>query len=570
MVETPTHKRVLKRRVVLFTLLIILPVLGTGAYLGWRSIRPARATAAPRTFTVRRNDLVVKVTETGTVEPLKKVEVKSKVGGKVVRLHAAEGDRVQAGQVLAVLDPIEQESQVAQIRAQVAAARARLEQAETQARHEQRTVALGITDAEKQLRSASIRLDQAVRQARVQPELTRTAVAQSDADLAGARQALQRLNQSERPQELAEAQAGYDQAQAESELAEKALARQQALLKRGFVPQSAVDEAEQQATTAKARLHTAATRLKNMQARVDTNRREAEERVARAEAARAAARANTVQDALREDDVKAARASYEAAQVALQRARAQQSQVRVREAEVEAARASVRQIENSLTEVETRLRDTVLRAPMSGVVTRRYVEEGELVTSGTQTFSSGTPLMQIADLSRMQVRVQVNEVDVARVKVGERATIELDASRGEHLPGRVTAVAPASGAPQAAQGQGGGGGGGNPGIVKFEVKIDILESDPRLRPGMSANVDIITAERKGVLVLPVEAVDLKRARVKRQVGEKIVEEPVKLGLQGDNLVEIRSGLKEGDRVLLATYSGPPRRKLRFTPEGPRD
>ena len=246
---------------------------------------------------------------------------------------------------------------------------------------------------------------------------------------------------------------------------------------------------------------------------------------------------------------------------------AQQAQVTVREAEVDAARANVDQIQNSLAEVETRLQDTVLRAPMSGSVTRRYVEVGELVTSGTQTFSSGTPVMQIADLGRMQVRVQVNEVDVARLRVGQSVRIELDASRGTNLPGRVTAVAPASltAANAAGQGGGGGGSGSGVGIVKFEVKIDILKSDSRLRPGMSANVDIITTERKNVLVLPLEAVDLTRSRVQRRVAGKPIETPVKLGLRGDSRVEILSGLKENDIVYPARYTGPARRKLDMRP-----
>src|SRR5207253_8052293 len=93
----------------------------------------SRPVPGPRLFTVHRGDLAVKVAETGTVEPLTKVEVKSKVGGKVLRLLAAEGDRVHAGQVLAVLDPIEQQSQVGQIRAQVVAAQARLQQAVSEA-----------------------------------------------------------------------------------------------------------------------------------------------------------------------------------------------------------------------------------------------------------------------------------------------------------------------------------------------------------------------------------------------------------------------------------------------------
>jgi HlyD family secretion protein len=556
------------RRAAIATLCFILPALVTILYLGRRWRASSRPAAGPRLFTVHRGDLAVKVAETGTVEPLTKVEVKSKVGGKVLRLLAAEGDRVHAGQVLSVLDPIEQQTQVGQIQAQIAAARARLAQAVSQARSERRTVQLAIAEAQEQVRTAETRLAQAVRQERVQPNLTRMAIAQSEANDLAARQALERITRSGSPQDLADAQSNYDQARADCDLAEKALARQKALLVRGFVPQSEVDDAENKVATARARLRATDTHLNTMKDRLEADRREAEAKVAQSTAALQAARANGVEDDLRRDDVRAARAARETAQVALERAYALRSEIEVRDAEVIAARASVTQLDSSLTQVETQLRDTVLRAPMSGVVTRRYVEEGELVTSGIQTFSSGTPVMQVADLSRMQVRVQVNEVDVARLRAGQRARIELDASRGTSLGGRVTSVAPASAVPASTTGQSGGGAGNAGGIVKFEVKIDILHADPRLRPGMSANVDIITDERKGVLLLPLEAVDLAAARVKRNAGGQTVDTPVKLGLRDDNQIEIRSGLRAGDSVFPARYTGPPRRRIQLQPDGP--
>jgi multidrug efflux pump subunit AcrA (membrane-fusion protein) len=167
------------RRAAIATLCFVLAALLTTLYVRQRLVRPPQAVAA-RLFTVHRGDIAVKVAGTGTVEPLTQVEVKSKVGGKVLRLLAAESDRVQAGQVLAVLDPIQQQSQVGQIRAQVAAARARLAQAVSEAGAERRTVTLGVAEAQEQLRAAESRLAQAVRQEHVQPLLTQMAVALSD------------------------------------------------------------------------------------------------------------------------------------------------------------------------------------------------------------------------------------------------------------------------------------------------------------------------------------------------------------------------------------------------------
>src|SRR5438874_6748875 len=158
------------RRALIAILCFLLPALMTAAILGKRLLPAPRAASGPRLFTVRRGNVTVRVTETGTVEPRTRVEVKSKVGGKVLELLAAEGARVRIGQVLAVLDPIEQQSQVGQIRAQVTAAEARLKQAVSQASTERLTAALAIEDARQQLRTSQARLEQAARQARVQPQ----------------------------------------------------------------------------------------------------------------------------------------------------------------------------------------------------------------------------------------------------------------------------------------------------------------------------------------------------------------------------------------------------------------
>src|SRR5437588_7238946 len=95
---------------------------------GMRSLTHAEPPAAHYSF-VDRGDVEIKVTETGTIEPLKKVEIKSKVAGRIAKLYVQEGDRVTPGQALADIDPTEINSQVDQMKAQVAGTRARYEQA---------------------------------------------------------------------------------------------------------------------------------------------------------------------------------------------------------------------------------------------------------------------------------------------------------------------------------------------------------------------------------------------------------------------------------------------------------
>jgi HlyD family secretion protein len=520
--------------------------------------RDTSAAPSPVVFTVQRGTVATTVRETGTVEPLTKVEVKSKVGGRVLRTFVEEGQRVRSGQLLAQLDPAETQSQVDQIRAQIAAAQARLAQARTELQLEVSSTQLSLADAAQGLHSASARLAQAEHQSSAQPSLSRAAIEQAEANYREAQAALAALQDATHPQMVADARNSLDQAQANAETTGKQLHRFKALLAKGYVPQTQVDDAQRDYDNACSQRDSAQQTMKTLTQRLAAERNAAEARVAQTQAALDAARANGVQDLLREDDRLAARAAYGQAMVGQKRALSAQGQVAVKRANVDAARASVKQLNDQLAQVMINLHDTTIRAPMSGTITRRYVEAGELVTSGIATFSSGTPVVQIADLSRMRVVCQINEVDVARIRVGQEAEIVLDSARNKRYPGQVVSVAPAATAPLSQDPQA-----SSSAIIKFEVKIAVTRTDGQLRPGMSAALDIHTASRRGVLYLPLDAVDMSSlpAHVALLRGGNALTTDVVTGLQNNTLVEIREGLKEGDRVLPVPYRGAPRKRF---------
>jgi HlyD family secretion protein len=569
-----------KRWIVILAVLIAvcLGVLATGAFRNNR----AQDQETERLYTVERGDLRVTVRETGTVEPFSKVEVKGKVGGRILRLVVEEGQQVRQGDLIAQIDPIETQSQVNQIRQQIAAAQARLEQAETQLQLQAEHSPLGVADAEQALHSAQARLQQARRQSEAQPSLTSAAIDQAEASYRSAQASLDALLQSTHPRARADARSGLIKAKADVENAERELRRMKELQKKGFVPDQSVDQAQRTYDNVNAERDSAQERVNTLDQQLAAEERQARQRVEEAQASLKQARANEVQTGLKQDDLEAAQAECGRAQVAFRRAKADVAQVKARQADVQAAKAEVQRLKDSYDEVAVRLNDTTIRAPMSGTVTRRYVEVGELIQSGISTFSSGTPIVQIADLSRMRVVCQVNEVDVAHVQVGQRADVLLDAARGERYRGRVVSVAPAAGTgTPGAGGQGGGqgGGGAGGGIVKFQVKIAVEQSDGRLKPGMSANVDIVTAERKGVLTLPLEALDFgepategERPKVKANPNRakaillrgkgptaKTKTVTVTTGLKNETVAEIVSGLREGDQVEPAEYRGVPRK-----------
>jgi HlyD family secretion protein len=179
-------------------------------------------------------------------------------------------------------------------------------------------------------------------------------------------------------------------------------------------------------------------------------------------------------------------------------------------------------------------------SPASGSVILVDVEEGEIVTSGAVSYTSGTTIMTVADLSKMQIKAGVNEVDVGKVRFGQEVVIDVDAYPNIKYSGLITHIAPAARDDQ--------------GVKIFDVEIDIVDSDERLRPGMTANIEIQGDHKTDILTVPVEAVFKKQGRYVAYVMDGSEDEPVEreveTGISNISSVEIVEGLSEGDVVTL--------------------
>jgi len=514
---------------------------------------------------VDRGDVAVEVIETGTIEPLKKVEVKSKVAGRLARLYVDEGDRVVEGQTLAEIDPTEINSQVDQFRAQVAGARARLAQSLKSVDYQKEQTTSLIRQAQEAVASAEARLRSAEAERTAQPAIVASEVRQAEAALESARKSFDLLNNTTHPQALVQAKTGLDEAQAAYDKSRRNLERQQSLLKKGFASQQSVDAAISEQAAAYARLAEAQKRMELLEEQQRTELAESAARVKQAEAALDNAHTSERLISVREDDVKAAKATLEQARAQLKSALSGRRQDKMREDDVAQSRSAVTQVENQLREVLVRQHDTRLVATMSGVVTKRYVEEGELITSGVSTFSSGTPVLQVADLSRMLIKASVNEVDVQKVRVGLPVEITVDGARGVMFRGHVKKLAPASlGAAESAALQKGEGA-----VVRFAVDVEVEQPNDVLRPGMSARCRIIVQRKQNVLRIPVDAVDGAGPNATVQVAHETIrggkpsvryeKRTIITGLRGDNYVEVVTGLKPGDKVKPGLFTGPKRK-----------
>ncbi len=559
----------------LLWLLGLVGLVAAGAWATRGGVRLGSKPPAPgRAETVTRGDIEIRVVETGTLEPLRKVEVKSKVSGRLAHLLVREGTSVRVGQLLVEIDPTEINSQVEQIRAQLAGARARLAQSEKAVLLQEDETTSRIREAEQSLASAEARLAVAEAEREAQPALTSGEIAQAEATMRTAQENLNLLVASAHPQALVQAESALQEAATSERTSGLNYQRQRRLYGLGFASRREQEAAETEYAGARARLEQARARRRVIE---EQNRLElvnAQNRVSEARAALDRAHAGTAQVGIRRQQAVAARAAVEQSRAQIGLARTGRRQARMRDDAAAEARAAVSQLDQQLQEVQVRQQDTRLAATMSGTVTRRYMEEGELITSGVGNFSSGTPVLQIADLSKMLVKISVNEVDVSRIRQGLPVEIELDGARGERFGGVVSRVAPA--AAGSATGSDGSSGGGNNagatgGVVRFAVEVLVEQPDARMKPGMSARCAIILDRRRATLRLPLSCVDgrsdtavvqvVRATRREGKPGEEEQPREIRVGLRGETHVEVLSGLREGERVRVPAFQGPKRQAM---------
>jgi len=244
-----------------------------------------------------------------------------------------------------------------------------------------------------------------------------------------------------------------------------------------------------------------------------------------------------------------------------------ESAYKVAKAEVDAAKFSILSAEASLKEAEENLVKTSIYAPIDGTVSMLLVELGERVV-GT-SMMTGTEMMRIADLTRMEARVEVNENDITRVKVGDTAIVNIDAYLDEKFKGVVTQVANSAKTTGVSADQ----------VTNFDVRIFILPESymhlvpesglSPLRPGMSVSVDIRTVTKPSVIAVPIQAVTTRTDTTLQQISGKAGDvrtlvfttdekyafaKDVRTGIQDNNYIEIVSGINEGDLVISAPFS----------------
>lgn len=240
--------------------------------------RAAAMSSGPKVsdvFKVDRGPVEVQVVESGAIEAIRVVELKSRAAGRLAKLLRDEGDQVAVGELIATIDPTETRLQVDQNAAQLRGAEASLARQDIEIRQRRVTAATTLERAQQ-------RVAQLEREAKVQPGLTRSSIESAQAALVTAEKQLDLLVKSSQPNERTSAQSEADQAQLNFDNAVKEQGRLDALLKQEYVSQREVDAQRLQVELARSRRDTARTRLARLAEQQLNERRQAEERVRQA------------------------------------------------------------------------------------------------------------------------------------------------------------------------------------------------------------------------------------------------------------------------------------------------
>lgn len=500
-------------------ILVFLAALGGAAILYVSVFRDSDGADA---VIVKRGMIIQNVVVTGKTKPISSVNLAFEKSGRAVRINVKVGDRVLVGQTLIATGASELAANLARAEASVAAAEAKLAEAKRGTRPEELAVQeaktkgarVALEDAKKnlvdKLQDAYTKSDDAIRAKADQWFSNPTAQNPQVSFYAdpGVKTSLER----ERP--IIEAlltswKSSSDGLSPASDLTAAVLVSSQNLAKirlfldtaalainalktgTGF-SQTTIDGYRSDISTARTNINTAIANLST----ADEKMKSAANALLIAENELTLSRAGSTQEEI---------ASKEAA---------------VREAEADAA------------SLRADLAKTVLTAPLAGIVTKVDADPGEIM-------SAGVPVVSIISENQLEIEVNVPEVNVGRIAVGNPVKIALDALPDETFSGKVVSIEPAETIVD--------------GVVNFKVAIVFDAEDGRFKSGLTANLSIETLRKPDVLLLPQFAVNERGGKVfvQKLVAGKAVETEVTLGARGeDGAVEIISGLKEGDRVIV--------------------
>jgi len=466
-------------------LVVILAATIIGTTLYWYA-RPTAEVKLPATFEVEKREFTIKHTVVGQLRALDSVTISAQKDLPIIYL-IPEGTQVQKGDLLVRFDPDKY-----------------------QAAYDQSLAAFQVAQADQQ---------KAAKDLEAQRQKLLAELARFEAEVRLAQLDMEALKRKPLPDELERARLELMKAETIFNYAEKKRNVLPGLVAKGYINQSALEEAQ----------------LNFLQARTTLQS-------ARFNFDKVAAGATA-------DELERAQIRLEQAHIALDRAqRGMQAQLQSFEAAIEREKANVESAKRMIDTAQVKLNRTDLHAPKEGLAVYATVggeRSAEKVQLGMIPFE-GQPILYLPDLSTMVVDIEVNEIDIGKIRIGGPVEVKLETYSDVTFRGQILQIGSLARLKQMQNGA-------TSSIKVFDVTVKIEDTDSRLKPGLTATLDIIIDRQKDALPVPLSAV-MSRG------GEDIVfvvnagkVEPRKIisGLSNEHRVMVREGLRPGERVILA-------------------
>ena len=226
--------------------------------------------------------------------------------------------------------------------------------------------------------------------------------------------------------------------------------------------------------------------------------------------------------------------------------------------DVKAKKVAVQTAQVALNAALDQLHYCRIISPIDGTVTERVIQPGETVVPGVQATFDGKALLTVSDLSTLIVKADLNQIDVAKVKLGQNVKVTFDALPDRTYDATITKIAPASVTPDTKSGSTQS---TTAAVDVFPVEATLTKADTAIKPGMTADVRIHIEKKDHVIALPIEAVVKESGKqyvtkvIPAEKGKQKTEKTeVKVGARNDREIEIKSGLAEGEKVLIKPAS----------------
>jgi HlyD family secretion protein len=206
------------------------------------------------------------------------------------------------------------------------------------------------------------------------------------------------------------------------------------------------------------------------------------------------------------------------------------------------ARGKLVQATTALERAKERLNESIVRAPINGIILQKYVEKGQIIASGVSNVGGGTPIVDIADMSSVYIETGIDEIDIGKIQVGQPAVVVAEAYPELKFNGTIVRIAPEAKIEQ--------------NVTLFNVIVEVGNTDGKLKSGMNTDITISIVNRENVLLIPTIAIQAL-TEAEAQLNERVVllkqenefvPHKVKIGLSNFKQTEILSGLTEG-RIL---------------------